>query len=270
MKLRWAIAAAIFFSILYMLLLASREPVMRHSRYHIGPGFASAAPVRIILLSDLHIAGPDSTPERLERLVRRVDRLQPDLVLLAGDFLSTKMVETARYDPAAAVAPLAGLRTRLGVLAVLGNHDHWENADALRQALRRAGVIVLDNDARRFGPLAVGGLDDAFTGHADMARVSRKLGQLGGWPILLSHSPDPFAERPSGIRLMLAGHTHCGQISPPLMGPLATASRYGRRFACGVIREGGGTLIVGAGIGTSILPLRFGVPPDFWVIDIGR
>jgi predicted MPP superfamily phosphohydrolase len=270
MNIRLAVATAVFFAILYMLLLSSSEPVMRHLRYRAGPAFAAARPVRIVLLSDLHISGPDSTPARLERLVLRVNRLEPDLVLLAGDFLSTKIVETARYAPAVAVAPLAGLRARHGVLAVLGNHDHWEDAGALHQALRRAGVTVLDNEALRFGPLAVGGIDDDFTGHADMTRVSRRLAQLGGWPILLSHSPDPFAELPSGIRLMLAGHTHCGQISLPLLGPLATASRYGRRFACGVIREGGRTIVVGAGIGTSIVPLRLKTPPDFWVIDVGR
>jgi hypothetical protein len=68
---------------------------------------------------------------------------------------------------------------------------------------------------------------------------------------------------------MVAGHTHCGQIALPLIGPISTMSRYGRRYACGVIREGGKTLVVGAGLGTSVLPIRIGVPPDLWVLELG-
>jgi predicted MPP superfamily phosphohydrolase len=68
---------------------------------------------------------------------------------------------------------------------------------------------------------------------------------------------------------MLAGHTHCGQIRLPWYGAIGTVSRYGERFECGLIREDGRTLIVGAGVGTSILPLRLGAPPDLWLVRLG-
>jgi predicted MPP superfamily phosphohydrolase len=91
---------------------------------------------------------------------------------------------------------------------------------------------------------------------------------LGGAKLILSHSPDVFPELPADIGLTLAGHTHCGQIAPPLLGPIVTASRYGRRFACGLIREGGRSLIVTAGLGTSGLPLRLGAEPDLWLLTL--
>jgi len=84
------------------------------------------------------------------------------------------------------------------------------------------------------------------------------------------HRPDDFKWAPESIPLMLAGHTHCGQIVLPLIGPLETGSDFGRKYLCGIIRKGGRTLIVTAGVGTSHLPLRIGAPPDMWLISIGR
>jgi predicted MPP superfamily phosphohydrolase len=93
---------------------------------------------------------------------------------------------------------------------------------------------------------------------------------LGGVPVLLSHSPDPFPRVPSEVQLMLAGHTHCGQIRLPLVGAVSFMSDYGERYACGVVQEQGRTLIVSAGVGTSLLPLRLGTVPDMWLITLTR
>jgi predicted MPP superfamily phosphohydrolase len=168
------------------------------------------------------------------------------------------------------VAPLKDLRSQLGTFAVLGNHDHWADAAAARAALRDAGAILLDNAAARAGPLVIGGLDDAFTGHADLDATFAAMNALGGTPILLSHSPDPFPRVPPNVKLMLAGHTHCGQIRLPLLGAISYMSEFGDRYACGVVVERGKTLVVGAGLGTSILPLRLGAVPDMWLITLTR
>lgn len=247
---------------------ATADPIVRRADIVLSDWPSGAAPVRVALLSDLHVGGPDMPPERLERIVGRVNDLRPDLVLLAGDFISDKRLGTRDYSYPVALAPLKGLRPRLGSLAVLGNHDHWKDAAAARAALRSAGIRVLDNGAATAGPPAVGGLDDDFTDHSDLPRTLAAMAALPGAKLMLSHSPDPFAELPPGIGLMLAGHTHCGQIVPPLIGPLSTQSRYGRRYVCGIVREGGHLLIVSAGLGTSILPLRFGAPPDLWLIEL--
>lgn len=245
---------------------ARLDPVVRHAEYAL-PGYEGRA-LTALLISDLHIAGPDMPPERLARIVGRMNALRPDLVLIAGDLIGDKPVATKIYSMKEAVAPLAALRPRLATVAVLGNHDHRRSAGEAVAALEAAAITVLSNDAVRIGPIAVGGLDDDYTGQANLPRTLARQREVGGVPILLSHSPDPFPELPAGPTLMLAGHTHCGQIRLPLIGALVTMSDYGNRYACGLVREGGRTLIVGAGAGTSILPLRLGAVPDMWLIRL--
>lgn len=249
---------------------AVMDPVVREAEVALPGWPEGAAPVRVLLLADIHVAGPDMPPSRVERIVARINALRPDLMLIAGDLVSDKRLATRHYSMAEAVAPLAALRARYGTIAVLGNHDHWRNAGEAHAALAAAGIRVLDNDAVTAGPLAVGGLDDDFTGRADPAAMLTRLRALPGGRIVLSHSPDPFPDLPAEAGLlMLAGHTHCGQIRLPLVGALSTMSRHGRRYACGLVRENGRTLIVTAGLGTSGLPLRLGAVPDLWLIRIG-
>jgi hypothetical protein len=244
------------------------DPVVRRTAVALPGWPAGAPPLRALLLSDLHVGGPDMPPSRLARIVAQANALRPDIVLIAGDFVSDKRSGTRTYSYDEIVAPLKGLRARLGTFAVLGNHDWWRDAGEARAGLRQAGIVVLDNDAVAVGPLSLGGLDDAFTDHDRLEPTLAAMRSLPGARLLLSHSPDPFARLPGDVTLMLAGHTHCGQISLPLIGPPATFSDYGRRFACGIVREEGRTLIISAGLGTSVLPLRFGARPDMWLVDL--
>ena len=231
----------------------------------LAPG---APPIRLALISDIHVSGPDMPPERLDRIVDQVNALRPDLVLIAGDFVSDKRAATRHYSSAEAIAPLSGLRPRLATVAVPGNHDHWRDVGGVRGELERRGVVVLANEARRFGPLVVGGLDDDYTGHADLRTTLSAMEPLGGAPVLLSHSPDPFPDLPRAAGLMLAGHTHCGQLRYPWGGSPATMSRYGQRYACGLVRENGNVLVTTAGLGTSVLPFRFGTRPEIRLIKL--
>ena len=248
-----------------MYYLATSAPVVRRSELFVP---TLATNVRLVLIADVHVAGPDMPPGRVSRIVEQVNMLRPDIILVGGDLVSDKRFATHRYSVAQAVAPLAGLKARYGVFAVLGNHDHWRDAAAIRRQLQLAGIRVLDNDAARIGPLTIGGVDDPFTAHDDLARTLERMRSLPGPRILLSHSPDVFPEVPQDVRLTLAGHTHCGQIRLPLIGAMSTMSRYGERYACGRIDENGRTLIVTSGLGTSLLPLRLGAAPDLWVVDL--
>lgn len=244
-------------------------PVVRHATLALRDWPAGAPRVRAVLISDIHVAGPDMPPERLGRIVDQINALRPDLVLIAGDLISEKRAATRYYLMADAIRPLAKLTPRLGSFAVLGNHDHWYDPAGAKRALAAAGIRLLENDALEAGPLAVGGIDDDFTGRDDLPRTLARQSGLKGARILLSHSPDPFPEVPGTVGLMLAGHTHCGQIAPPLVGPISTMSRHGRRYACGLVREQGKVLVVTAGLGTSELPLRLGAVPDMWLLDLG-
>ena len=254
--------------IAFMYWQATADPVVRRLTITVPDWPANTPPMRLVLMSDLHVAGPETPPARLARVVEQVNALHPDLVLIAGDFVTEKRTAATLYGADAAIAPLAGLRPRIGTLAVMGNHDHWLDSRAVHAALAKARITVLDNRAVRVGPLALGGVDDDSTHRADVVGTVAGLGQRGGYAILLSHSPDIFPAVPVSVPLVLAGHTHCGQIVLPLYGPLATASRHGTRFFCGVVREGGKRLVVTAGIGTSILPFRLGAPADLWVIEL--
>jgi hypothetical protein len=270
--LRRSLAAALLlalFLIAWCYVVATSDPVVRRA-YIAMPDWPHPAPtIRVVLISDLHVQGPDMPPRRLGRIVAQINKLRPDVVLIAGDLISEKRLGQRPYSMAEALKPLVGLKPAFGSIAVLGNHDHWYDAPGAVAALRRAGIVVLANDAAQIGPLVVGGLDDDFTRRSDLPRTLARLEGLGGAKLLLSHSPDPFPDVPPGISLMLAGHTHCGQIAPPLIGPIKTMSKYGKRYACGLIREGGKTLVVGAGLGTSGIPLRLGAEPDMWLLTLG-
>jgi len=244
---------------------ATRDPLVRRTEVAL-PGLTQ--PVRLLLMSDIHVGGPDMHPVRLERIVAQINALQPDVVMIAGDLITEKRLATRLYSMADAIAPLAGLRPRIGTFAVLGNHDYWYDPVGAISALRRAGITVLDNDAATAGPLAIGGLDDAFTGRDDLARTVAAVRRLPGVPILFSHSPDPFPRVPPDIRLMAAGHTHCGQVRLPIIGAPKTMSQWGQRYACGRIDEAGRTLVVTAGLGTSGIWFRLGAVPDLWVIEL--
>lgn len=252
-------------ALLWTYSVATSEPVVRRIAV---PLPELSEPLKAVLISDIHVGGPDMPPSRLARIVEQINGLAPDIVLIAGDLVTDKRLATRYYSHDEAVAPLASLRPRLATIAVMGNHDHWRDSDAAHRALARAGIRVLDNQAVQVGPVAVGGLDDDFTDRADLKATLARLQKLKGPKLILSHSPDPFADMDAGASLMLAGHTHCGQVSPPLIGPLSTMSRHGRRYACGVVRERGKTLVVTAGLGTSGVPLRLGAVPDMWLVEL--
>ena len=249
-------------------VVATRDPIVRQARIELADWPAGAPPLTAMLISDIHVIGPDMPPERVGRIVDRINSLKPDLVLIAGDFVSDRAIATRHYSAVEATSVLSRLHPSFGTFAVLGNHDHWRNGGEVRRALRKAGIVVLSNQARQVGPVALGGLDDSFTRHAKVDRTLLSMRRLYGARILLSHSPDPFMKLPQDVPLMLAGHTHCGQVSLPFLGAPMTASAYGRRLACGLVRERGKTLIVTAGLGASNLPVRIGAAPDMWLLTL--
>jgi predicted MPP superfamily phosphohydrolase len=249
---------------------ATRNPIVRKASIEVADWPKGQPPLTILLLSDAHVAGPDMPPHRLARIVAGLNQLHPDLVLVAGDLVSERRVATHIYTAAEAVAPLAKLHAPLGVLIAPGNHDHWFSPDALRGELERRGLRVLQNEAVRRGPLVIGGVDDDFSGHDDVPATLAAMDRLGpGIPLLLTHSPDIVPAVPRPVAAIFAGHTHCGQIRFPFVGAISYVSRYGDRFACGDIRDGRQRVFVGAGLGTSVLPLRFLTPPDVWLVTIG-
>jgi uncharacterized protein len=252
---------------------AIASPVVRRATFVLPHWPKDARPVTLLLMSDFHVQGPDMPPERVGAIVGQANALHPDLIVAAGDFTSDKWFGTHRYPARDAVSPLGRLKAPLGVFAVLGNHDFVRGGKAARSALRAASVHLLDYAAVEAGPIALGGLDDrSGKRFGEVAKGEQRtflaLRSLPGARVLVAHGPDEFPSVPDDIALMLAGHTHCGQIVLPLIGPIFTGSDYGRKYVCGIIRERGKVLLVNAGLGTSHVPIRLGAPPEMWLITL--
>ena len=246
----------------------TRDPVVRHLVASVPIVNGPRAPRRIALLSDIHVGGPDMPPARLSRIVAQVNALRPDMVLFAGDFVTDRVVATRHFSTREAVAPLADLDAEATKLAVPGNHDHWRDVQELERELARIRIGSLRNEVTNAGGLLVAGIDDNSTRHGDVKRVTAQLAAMGRGGVVLSHSPDPFPSLPAGTGLMLAGHTHCGQVGWPWGGAPVSNSRHGSRYACGVTGENGNVLVTSAGIGTSVLPFRLFTQPEIWLIEV--
>lgn len=246
------------------------DPVVRRAYLEVADWPVGTPPVTVLALADVHVSGPDMPPERLRAVLRRLNALNADLVLVAGDLVSEKSVATRLYPAREIVAAMSELQAPLGTIVVPGNHDYWAGIAPFDEAFAQAGIPFLKNTAVRRGPLRVAALDDVHTGNADVPATMSALDRLGEGPaILLTHSPDAVPQLPRPFAAVFAGHTHCGQIAFPLIGALSYASNHGSRFGCGAIADSGQRVFVGAGLGTSILPLRFGAPPDVWLVTLG-
>ena len=239
---------------------------------------AEHAGLKVALLTDLHVGAPHMSLARLRRVVERVNAEAPDVVLITGDFViggqnhGGGVVGGTFVEPEPIAAELKLLRAPLGVYAVLGNHDWWFDGERVGRALEGAGLRVLENGAARVehGGRAfwLAGIADLWTRKPDIEGALREV--VTDDPVLLfTHNPDLFPLVPARASLTVAGHTHGGQVNLPLVGRPVVPSRFGRRYAFGHVVEGGRHLYVGGGLGTSILPVRFRVPPEIVILSLG-
>lgn len=249
--------------------------------------------LKLAVVADLHACKPWMDVERIEGVVAHVNALQPDCVLLLGDYVAGRRM--SRYSSPVAHRDWAGalgaLRAPLGVHAVLGNHDWWED-DLVQErrcgptraglALQNAGITLHENTCMR---LTKGGKSFWLAGLGD---------QWAFWPkqrkrsyegvddleatlapasddaplVLMVHEPDIFPHVPDRVALTVAGHTHGGQVRLLGYAPIVP-SKYGARYVYGHIVEEERNLIVSGGLGCSGLPMRFGSPPEIVVIELG-
>jgi len=238
-------------------------------------------PLRIVIVTDVHACRPWMPPERIRYIVERANALQGDIILVLGDYVSGI---SSRFR-GAVVAPrewgeaLSGLSAPLGVHAIMGNHDWWWNPDKVKATLAEAGIPLYQNRAAKIAgatPFWLAGTDSIvayplgrgeFRGADDLPGTLAQLTD-GAPAILMAHEPDLFVDVPGRFAVTLSGHTHGGQIWLPVIGRPVIPSAYGQRFAYGHIREDARDLIVSAGLGCSIAPVRFGVPPELTVVTL--
>lgn len=231
----------------------------------LGPAFDG---YRIVQLSDLHV-GSMCPRERVDAWVARANGLAPDLVALTGDYVTSG---TAFHRDIAEA--FGGLRARDGVMAVMGNHDYFGDGEPLITLMRATGVTVLRNEhtvvARGEDRITVAGVDDTWTRRADVARAV--AGRDTKLPLVaLAHDPALFPRLAAkGAALVLSGHTHWGQVASPLSAARHNLARLAYRFHAGLYQEGGATLYVHPGMGTTGPPIRVGAPPEITVIRLRR
>jgi uncharacterized protein len=250
--------------------------------------------IRIAVASDIHAGVYDNTDD-VQQTVDLINSLEPDLILLAGDFVLGKEF------PYEALKPLADLSAPIGVFAVMGNHDYYKSsldssdwipqpsyesdprAAAVLNSLSEAGIITLRNasvllekDGRKFW---LGGSEELWTGHADINvtfgdSLSRDMPK-----ILLVHNPDLVAEAyDNKVDLVIAGHTHGGQIRLPFFGPVPPLpTRLGRRFDQGLFAWSRAQdnlsnhltqLLITSGIGQSGPRARLLAPPEVVMLEV--
>ena len=220
--------------------------------------------LRIVHLSDFHY-GPLVNPKHLERAVKAANDLRPDVIALTGDYISQDRIYAA---PCAEV--VGKLRARHGVYAVLGNHDHWTDATLIADLFRAEGIRVLVNEGLRMDlrgeTFWLAGVDDTMVGLEDLSLALAGSSE-DEFKLLLAHNPIILRRAArAAVDLVLSGHTHGGQVN--WRSEKSRSGRPRRRMLRGLGRRGNTQIYVTRGLGTVVLPIRYGCPPEVSVLEL--
>ena len=245
--------------------------VVRQQALHIEGWPKELAGLKIAVLSDIHAGSAFIDDKKLELIVERTNDLQPDLIVILGDYMSGLGAEREDLQPEAFAPILKNFHARLGVYSVLGNHDWWYNGTKVSAALEQNGIHVLEDQVVEIKvegrSLWLAGLADLWTRPQHIESTIAKVPE-GETVIALTHNPDIFPRLPQRVPLLLAGHTHGGQVQLPFIGSVTQPSDYGQRYLQGHVFENNHHLFVTTGIGTSIIPVRFNVPPEIVLLTV--
>lgn len=240
----------------YMLMIEHREIYLRRLPRELDG-------LRVVQLTDIHHS-PFTSRQQIERAVETANDLDPDIIALTGDYISK---ERAYAAPCAEL--LGRLRARCGVYAVLGNHDHWTDAALITDLFRAEGITVLVNEGMRFeqhgAAFWLAGVDDTMVGLEDLPLAL--AGSRGDeMKLLLAHNPIILRRAArAGVDLVLSGHTHGGQVA--FRGE-AGSGRVKRRPLSGLARHAATQIYVSRGLGTVVLPIRYGCPPEVSLLEL--
>jgi uncharacterized protein len=277
---RWAKRLRVLFSAIVLLiglmifwgfLIEPGRLVVRQQTIQLANWPTELNGLRVAVLSDIHVDNWFITERKVRTIVERTNQLQPDLIVILGDYMSGNGTVKQEVEPSVFAPILKDMRAPLGVYSVLGNHDWWYDGKKLRQALEQNGLKVLENEVvqvnARNRSLWLVGLADLWT---RIQRVEETVENVpAGEPVIaLTHNPDIFPMVPQRVSLLIAGHTHGGQVRFPLIGSVVQSSRMGDRYERGDVFENNHHLFVTTGIGTSIVPARFGVPPEIVLLTL--
>jgi len=225
--------------------------------------------IRIGIISDIHMGGRHVPIERVSKLVDRMNTLDPDIVLIPGDFIDGHVPRAERsndinIDMETGISLLSALEAPS--YATIGNHDNLYDAAFVQKALEAANISVLKNSAMALDHVCLVGIEDEFTGRPNRKAYKHCPSHLP--PLAMMHSPDSYYVLRSDTIIAFAGHTHGGQINLPVFGRRVNSTKLAPEHSYGFSKLGGVDFFVSAGVGTSILPARFRSPPEIVVITL--
>ncbi len=230
--------------------------------------------LRIAFFSDLHAGAPHIDKNYIKDLVERINTMSPDLILLGGDLVINGVVGGSPIAIEEVVPLLQGLKSRLGVYAVLGNHDWWNGGERIISSLESVGISVIDNKSKLIKldsnfDFWLMGIGDDYTDHANVAEAMKQV-TSNSPRVLFMHDPSAIFQMKNNFSFALAGHMHGGQIYVPGYGALITPGSAPRSWAGGWVDFPLGSLYVSKGIGTSIVPIRINALPEFVILDLNQ
>lgn len=264
---------------------------LRIQRYAFTPpNWTPGLKLKIVCLADPHLGEPYMPVSRWQRIIDTANRLEPDLFLLLGDYTASNRFVTKRIQVDAVARACTALEAPLGTYSINGNHDWWDDKEAQKrksgptrteQVFTEAGIRMLVNDATRLEKdgraFWLSGTDSlvavktrqpgVYDGRDDLSATLAKI--TDDAPIIhMAHEPDLFINVPKRVSVTLSGHTHGGQVRLFGYSPMVPSS-FGNRFAYGHVVEDGRHLVVSGGLGCSIMPVRFGMPPEITLLELG-
>lgn len=226
---------------------------------------------RIVAVSDIHGGSHSMTEERLQTLAGQINAQNPDIVVLLGDYVSQMHVRDGDLKmPIETVAEnIKGISAKYGVYAVIGNHDWWYDEKKCREEFERIGFVVLENQSSSISvngkKITIIGIEDFWKrSKADISAVVSRI-EIRENLIAITHNPDSFDQTPDSLSLLIAGHTHGGQVNLPLLGPPILVAK--REYQSGLVEKNGRSLFVTTGVGSNP-PFRFRVPPEIVVLTL--
>jgi predicted MPP superfamily phosphohydrolase len=265
------VSSVVLSCLVWGFLIEPNRLVVRQETINIQSWPIELSGLRIAVIADIHAGSAFIDEAKMQRIVAETNQMKPDLIVLLGDYMITSRFYKHPIPPETTAGILKDLSAPLGVYAVLGNHDGWFQAERVRAALEQNGLRVLNNEILqikfREGSFWLAGLADLWTGEQ---RIGNTLAAIpkDSAIIAMTHNPDIFPTLPPSVSILLAGHTHGGQVNLPIIGRPIVPSKFGQRYAAGHVFENGHHLFVTTGIGTSILPVRFRVTPEIVILTI--
>ena len=260
------IALVIYFSIS---IAKNLKTEINRVQIDINDPDVAALSIKVAVMGDLHLDESAKTFARFSALVEEVKSNNPDLVLLVGDYVTNiktiKDIKAHRKNIIKAFKALDPIPRAV----ILGNHDVYTDAEAWLAEFKRLGVDVLENEVR---VMDVAGVKVCVRGLGDYRSrrfrfVDYPAESLNLPKITITHDPQGAFE-PGVEGLVFAGHTHCGQVSFPIIGPLKVPTKAPRAAICGLYKDNKRTLFVTSGVGTSIIPIRYGAQSQWDLIDL--